>query len=210
MSHTFTTKGNRRYRYYMCTNAAKRGRAACPSQSLPAAEIERAVVDQLRCIGQDTEVLRETLAQARGQVESAIERLTAERREIERALARLHADIRKATTARNGTSATAPRIAELNDRVRDAERCVVEIDAKLSELQKELVDDADVAAAFADFDNVWKALSPREQGRVLRLLVRRIEYDASDNSIEVTFHPSGIKSLAGGEADDASDAEDAA
>lgn len=210
MSHTFTTKGNRRYRYYTCTNAVKRGRAACQSRSLPAAEIERAVVDEICGIGQDVDLVRETLAQARHRADSSIERLTGERREIERALCRTHADIRKAAAARNGTSATAPRIADLNERVRDAEQRVVEIDARLGELRQELVDEADVAAAFADFDNVWQALCPREQVRLLHLLVRRVEYDAPDNSIEVTFHPSGIKSLADGEADDASDAEDAA
>jgi len=195
MLHTFTTRGNRRYRYYTCTNAVKRGRATCPGRSLPAAEIERAVVDEIRCIGRDPQVLRETLAQARDRAQSAIERLTGERREIERDLARLHADIRRTATGNNG-AATAPRISDLNDRVRQAERCVEEIDAKLSELRGELVEEADVTAAFADFDDVWQTLSPREQGRVLRLLVSRVEYDASDSSIEVEFFPTGIKSLA--------------
>ena len=210
MSHTFTTKANRRYRYYACTNAVKRGRAACPSRSLPAAEIERAVVDEIRCIGQDAALLRETLSQARYQVESSIERLAGERREIERALARTHADIRKAAAARNGASATAPRIAELNECVRDAEQRVAEIDARLGELQQELVDEADVAAAFADFDNVWQALSPREQVRLVHLLVSRVEYDAADSSIEVTLHPTGIKSLADDNAATKSDVEHAA
>ncbi|MCA9250442.1 MAG: recombinase family protein [Phycisphaerales bacterium] len=196
MSHTFTTKGKRRYCYYTCTNAIKRGRSACPSRSLPAAEIERAVVDEIRCISQDTDLLRETLAQARGQVESAIERLTGERREIEQALAQTHADLRKAVTSPNGASATAPRIAELNDRVRDAEQRVVEIDTKLSELKNELVTEADVETAFADFDNVWQALSPLEQVRLVHLLVIRVEYDAKESAIEVTFQPTGIKSLA--------------
>ncbi len=209
MSHTFTTRGNRRYRYYTCTNAAKRGRAACPTRSLPAAEVERAVVDQIRCIGESPEVLRDTLAQARSRAEGSIERLTGERREIERALARFHADIRRAA-ASNGASATAPRIAELNERVRDAEVRVAEIDAKLAELGEELVDEADVDAAFADFDNVWEALSPREQARVLRLLIARVDYDAADSSIEVTFHPTGIKLLADGDVDDRKHVEDAA
>ncbi len=209
MSHTFTTRGNRRYRYYTCTNAAKRGRAACPSRSLPAAEVERAVVDQIRCIGEDPEVLRDTLAQARNRGEGLIERLTGERREIERALARLHAEIRRAA-AGNGAAATAPRIAELNERVRDAEARVAEIDAKLAELRKELVGEADVTAAFADFDNVWGALSPRERIRVLRLLISRVEYDAADSSIEITFHPTGIRSLADGHTEKEARAEDAA
>ncbi|MBU0641287.1 MAG: recombinase zinc beta ribbon domain-containing protein, partial [Planctomycetes bacterium] len=209
MSHTFTTRGNRRYRYYTCTNAAKRGRAACPTRSLPAAEVERAVVDQIRCIGEDPEVLRDTLAEVRNRADSTIERLAGERREIERALARLHADIRR-TAAENGAAVTAPRIAELNERVRDAEVRVAEIDAKLAELREELVDEADVDAAFAVFDNVWEALSPREQARVLRLLIARVDYDADDSSIEVTFLPTGIRSLADGAVDDGKHVEDAA
>ncbi|HNO79732.1 MAG TPA: recombinase family protein [Phycisphaerae bacterium] len=210
MSHTFTTKGKRRYCYYTCTNAIKRGRNACPSRSLPAAEIERAVIDEIRCISQDSDLLRETLAEAREQVESAIKRLTGERREIEQALAQTHADLRKAVTSPNGASATAPRIAELNDRVRDAEQRVVEIDTKLSELKNELVTEADVETAFADFDNVWQALSPREQVRLVHLLVSRVEYDAEESSIEVTVQPTGIKSLAGDNSEVTGEVEHAA
>ncbi len=195
MSHTFTTRRAKRYRYYTCTNAVKRGRAACPSRSLPAAEIERAVIDEIRCIGQDASLLRETLGQARHRVESSIKRLTGERREIERSLGRTHSDIRKAVTTHNGTAAK-PCITELNERVRDAEQRVTEIDTKLAELRRELVEESDVVAAFADFDNVWDSLSPREQVRLIHLLVSRVEYDSADGSIEVTLHPAGIESLA--------------
>jgi site-specific DNA recombinase len=210
MSHTFTTKGNRRYRYYTCTNAVKRGRAACPSRSLPASEIERAVVDEIRCVGQDSELLRDIVGQACNQVESSIERFTGERREIERALARTHTEIRKAATAGTSSTSTASRIAGLNERLGDAERRVTEIDTKLTELRQELVDKADVAAAFADFDNVWHALSPRGQVRLLHLLVSRVEYDVADSSIELTMHATGIKSLTDGSMTSKGDLEHAA
>jgi len=209
MSHTFTTRGNRRYRYYTCTNAAKRGRAACPSRSLPAGEVERAVVEQIRCIGEDPEVLRDTLAEVRSRADGMIEHLVGERREIERALARLHADIRR-TAGGNSGAVTAPRIAELNEQVRFAEGRVAEIDAHLAELRRERVREEDVAAGLADFDEVWKSLSPRERIRLLRLLISRVEYDAADSSIEITFHPTGIKSLAAGDGADGKHVEDAA
>ena len=41
MVHTYTSKGSRRYRYYVCSSAQKRGRETCPSKSVPAEEIER-------------------------------------------------------------------------------------------------------------------------------------------------------------------------
>ena len=64
MLHTFTRKGNKRYRYYTCTTVIKKGSSNCPAGSLPAAEIED-VVEQIRCIGQDeglrAEVLKQTI-----------------------------------------------------------------------------------------------------------------------------------------------------
>jgi len=41
-------KGGKRYRFYACINALKRGRQVCPSRYLPAQEIERMVVEQIR------------------------------------------------------------------------------------------------------------------------------------------------------------------
>ena len=47
MSHTYTTKGSRRYRYYVCASAQKRGFETCPAKSVPAAEIERFVLGEI-------------------------------------------------------------------------------------------------------------------------------------------------------------------
>src|SRR5690606_16446469 len=41
MGHTYTAKGNKRYRYYTCLKAQKRGWGHCPTKSVPAAEIEQ-------------------------------------------------------------------------------------------------------------------------------------------------------------------------
>jgi len=46
MAPTHTKKGNRRYRYYVCVNAQKRGWHNCQSRSIPAAEVEPFVVDR--------------------------------------------------------------------------------------------------------------------------------------------------------------------
>jgi site-specific DNA recombinase len=49
MTPSFAAKnGGQRYRFYACVNALKRGRQACPSRYLPALEIEKLVVEQIR------------------------------------------------------------------------------------------------------------------------------------------------------------------
>jgi site-specific DNA recombinase len=53
MTPTFTVRGCKRYRYYVCANAQKHGRDVCPSQSIAATELERLVVQRLQAFAGD-------------------------------------------------------------------------------------------------------------------------------------------------------------
>ena len=59
-----------------------------------------------------------------------------------------------------------------------------------------LIPQEEAARALAAFDRVWGSLTPREQGRVIDLLVERVEYDGAQGTVAVTFRPTGIKTLA--------------
>ncbi len=48
MLHTYTSKGSRRYRYYVCSHANKHGYDQCQTRSLPAGEVERYVLSQIQ------------------------------------------------------------------------------------------------------------------------------------------------------------------
>lgn len=63
MVSSHTKKGNRLYRYYVCSRAQKRGWQSCPCPSLPAQDIEALVVDCIRGIGKDPELVKDTLGQ---------------------------------------------------------------------------------------------------------------------------------------------------
>jgi site-specific DNA recombinase len=60
MSPTHTRKGGRLYRYYISQSVMKRGTGACPIRQIPAAEIERIVIDQIRSLLQTPEVIVQT------------------------------------------------------------------------------------------------------------------------------------------------------
>jgi site-specific DNA recombinase len=197
MVHTHTTKnGNKRYRYYVCLNAQKRGWHTCPSKSIPAPEIERFVVDQVRGVGKDSTVLAETLRQTRTRGRTRIKELEAEKLSLERDLKRHNDELRKLAgrLATNGTATD--RVADLQDRIRAAEQRATQVREELVALSRELVDEKEVARALSLFDPVWETLSPREQVRVIRLLVQRVDYDGEKGTVSVTFHPAGIKTLA--------------
>jgi DNA invertase Pin-like site-specific DNA recombinase len=65
MTPAHTRKGGKLYRYYVSTDVLKRDAKACPVRRVPAAEIESAVVDQLRGILRTPEIIVATWRAAR-------------------------------------------------------------------------------------------------------------------------------------------------
>jgi site-specific DNA recombinase len=65
MGHTYTAKGPRRYRYYVCQTAQQRGCDACPDARVAAKDIEDAVVAQIRDFGTSPDLVRLTVAALR-------------------------------------------------------------------------------------------------------------------------------------------------
>jgi DNA invertase Pin-like site-specific DNA recombinase len=60
MSPTHTRKSGRLYRYYISQTAMKQRRSDCPVKLVPAAELERIVIDQVRQLLQTPEVIVQT------------------------------------------------------------------------------------------------------------------------------------------------------
>lgn len=73
MSPTHTRKSGRLYRYYTSQTAMKRGGSECPVRQVPAAEIERIVLDQIRVLLQTPEVIVQTWRAARKQRQEVTE-----------------------------------------------------------------------------------------------------------------------------------------
>ena len=96
-----------------------------------------------------------------------------------------------------GRAGTAPdRMADVQERIRAAEQRSTEVREELIAIGRELLDEKEVAKALALFDPAWDALSPREQARIIHLLVERVDYDGKNGTVSVTFHPAGIETLA--------------
>src|SRR5512146_1245835 len=107
MHHTYTAKGARRYRYYVCGTAQQRGWEACPSKSLSAQQIEDAVVEHVRELAQHPHVIAETLRKIEEQSSARSIELRSELNAGERELRRLNVDLAKvAGTGGNGGRAT--------------------------------------------------------------------------------------------------------
>jgi site-specific DNA recombinase len=152
MTPTHTTrKGTKRYRYYVCSSAQKRGWATCPSKAIPAAEIECFVVEQIRCVGRDPALVQEMLSQARQQGASRAVELEAERRGLEWDLARWHAEMQQ-VSGQLGTNedhaVVIGRLADLQERISQAERRLAGVRDQLQALRAEFVAEEEAARAL--------------------------------------------------------------
>lgn len=114
MHHTYTAKGGRRYRYYVCATAQQRGWDACPTKSLPAQQIEDSVVEHVRKLARNPQVVLETVRAAQKQSAGGAAELRAELQAGARELRRLNADIAKAAASTdNGMRVTGWQISRV-------------------------------------------------------------------------------------------------
>jgi site-specific DNA recombinase len=172
--HTFSTKQDRRFRYYVCARAHNEGTSACPGTRVAAGKFEKFVVDQIRAMGRDEDLLARTAAAVEQLAEERREQLGGERTRIERWL---------------GRSSEGERDATLEQR-----RC--ELATELERFGDAAIDPDHLRTALASFDPVWEQLFPAERERILRLLVERITYHPDGGDVEITLRRCGIQTLA--------------
>ena len=197
-SHT-TRKDSRRYRYYVCSGAQKMGWGSCPSKAVPAAQLEKLILDQIRSVGKDPTVVAETFAQANSLAQERVVELERERKALERDLAAWDTEVRSLAGqmgAKDQNLSALARLADLQDRLRGGERRLTEVREEILAHQRQSLTEHEVELALQAFDPVWEALTPREQTRLVQLLVERVDFDGAKGKVSITFRANGIKNLA--------------
>jgi len=87
------------------------------------------------------------------------------------------------------------RLADLHYRTAKAEGEIQVLQSRMRDLESSRLAEDEVRTAFGDFESMWSALTMREQVKIVKVLVQRVEYDPSDTSVSVSFHPAVTGSL---------------
>ena len=201
MTFVPTRRGTKLYRYYRCVAAQKHGAASCPTGSLSADKIEAFIVGEIRRIGADPELQRETFRQAVAQVRAQRRGLKMEKRRLEGELATARQAIERLVRAITDTEGAA-RDAIVRE-LEKAQGHVAALEARLGEIQAELagldpaaVDEAELARALEAFDPIWDVLLTPEKERVLSLLIERIDYDGRTGELKIHWRLAGLGQFA--------------
>jgi len=204
MTHTFCGKNKRNfYRYYRCTNAIKNGHDICPAGTLPAGEIERVVVDEVRSLANDEALLAQVLSDAHSAIDAELAIMRRERDDLIREQKRHHKELQHLAASGKTTSDVTDRVADLHERLSAADQRLPDLESRIVELEGQTVSQVEASAVLTDFDSLWKTLIPREQTRLLKLLISTVEYDGKAGTVSVTFRPTSIRSLINRKTEDA-------
>ena len=195
MTRHFTRKRNRRYGYYVCGKHQKEGAAACLGSRVSAGELESFVIGQIRRIGRDPALLEATLEADQREHETKRPELLADHRRMASERGRLEGERANLVDAIAGGSDAAPALGRRLREI-DKEQAVVqereaEVRAELEALDGGALDPDEVGDGLADLEPIWDELFPAERARVLTLLLERVEFDAAEGEVAITFRPGG-------------------
>ena len=202
MMHTYTAKGPRRYRYYVCYKAQQKGWQNCKTKSVAAEAIERAVLNSIRRLSSDPLLAERVLDEAVEQFKTRKQELESEQASMKRSLGQLNQELaRLAAETEQDAGARFDRIKSLEDAIRTAERRVHELSLDLQQMKENPVDPAHLRKTIREFEKVWATLTAREQEELVKLLVSKVVYDGVTGKVTVSFRSAGAKELCQGKAE---------
>jgi hypothetical protein len=148
--------------------------------NLPAADIERIVVDEIKAICSDPRLSGQVLTELAAQQAAERARLQDEVQQAEVGLGKA-----RAAVARTGT-----------DPLRQAEGRLTSARVALASAKQATMSKAEALAALHSFEPVWAELSPPERARLLRLLVEKVLVDGQAGKVSFVFRAAGLAALA--------------
>ncbi len=177
LGHTYTKKGNKLYRFYTCTTRVKQGRDACPTPPLSAPDIETFVIDQIRQVGKDPDLVESVFAEAQIQQEKEAARVKSERERLIKQKIQRDEEVRRLTALLVHQDESSPLLRRINaaeELSRTLTSRIAELDDRIAAGQSFQLDIAHLKATLAEFDALWDVMLPHEQGRLIHSLVQRI------------------------------------
>ena len=182
MFHTYSQKGGRRYRYYVCTTSQKHGKDACPVGRINAADLERGLVESLRRLADDH-------AQQTSVVTALHDIQMAQRQPLETEIATLESELRavQALAPNTPTPEEQRRAQEMEQRLSARRIRVADMDAQM-------LTRADLQRALDMVGATWDVLETGEKAMLLTRLLDRADYDGN-GTLGVTLNARGIRGL---------------
>jgi len=191
MGHTFAKKGNRLYRYYLCTTRQKQGSDACDTEPLPAQQIEDCVVEAVKRIAQDPALREQAFAQTVAKRQGRRKRLESEHRAMTaRGLSIQNNVDHLVSTIEKSGSPAASLLERLNREEEQLQQIKHSLDAltnRIAHHDAQTIERDYLLDALSRFGLLWDSLVESERVSLLRLIVQAVTFDPDTQEIAIRF-----------------------
>ena len=165
-----------RYPYYVCFSRQRYGKTTCDADSLPAAQLEHAVLDQLVSVLEQEPLVRQAIEQAFAELDAGRPKREAELKRVETELRNLHETLNRYFRAFEHKTMPeqlcGKRITELTEKLGQLEARREEL--SLDDESPQPLSDHDLAALQAHVRHVIDAGDPPQQKALLQALIYEI------------------------------------
>jgi len=189
MYSTYSSNGERRYRYYVCHRSQQKIEGYCTSRAVSAPSVENAVVESIRRIGVHPEVLAETARSARVRLAEIVAGLRDELAQTNGRVKNLKSQIARLR------SPDSTRLTEIQEQLAAGDTKAEALRREILRREKHRIDEKDLRRTMDSFEDVWKAMNLEEQRALLRELAEKVGYDGRTGKITVSFRSEGVKQL---------------
>jgi site-specific DNA recombinase len=189
MYSTYSANKEMRYRYYVCYRSQQKLEGYCTSRSVSAPSVEDAVVESIRRVGVQPDVLAETARLARQQLAEMVTRLRDELNTTNGRVKNLKSQIAR---IRNPEAA---RVAEIREQLEAGETRAEQLRKEILRREKQQIDEKELRLTMETFEDVWKAMNLDEQRTILRQLVEKVGYDGRTGKVTVSFKSAAANEL---------------
>jgi site-specific DNA recombinase len=161
----YTVKNSRRYASYVCSTMKRRGVTACQGSRAPLGPMEAFVVERVRELSRDPDLVQRILAAAGPELATRCA-------EVAQDVRRAGVELKRARAAGDPGEMAARRSEELREESAALKHCTI--------------DENELRDALVSIDAVWDALFSAERSRLLHLLIAGIVYDAEAERAVIT------------------------
>jgi site-specific DNA recombinase len=195
MIYTYTQKDkNKRYGYYVCNSAQKRGFNLCPTKSFNADEVEVAVIDCIAKVAGNPEEQRKNLEELQEKLHEEANCLDKELAVVIPKILGMKAKIKEIAESPDKDAREKER-KECQDRLEDCERRESELRVSKIQTEEKMITQDELKNAMVVNSPVWETLFSEEKRRILSLMLESVDYDSQQKILGLNFNAKGIKLL---------------
>lgn len=189
--HFARKAGEATFLYYRCSAVNRSDRTACTVRSVRARALERFVLDQIRGLAQDAEMVQEIVRKAVEEAEE-LPGLHHDRTQAAAALGKLEADLPGLMSSLAESQPNSPNrglIMEQLDvlavRRDELRRKLTDLEGRILEVEARQVDASLLHRNLGAFMEMLERLDPKQKKDLIRLIVKEVVYDKAQSRVRL-------------------------